>query len=92
MPDAPEGKPYIGQELLAGLAERVGKQLCHIGLNGDGGLAYREELIDKGEDHNKPYADGPSPDGAAWCALIVVVVNHGTHLGVRTVYRDQGRL
>ncbi len=90
--DAPQRETYVRQELLAGLAKRVGKQLCYVGLDSDGWLTYGEQLVDEGEDDNKTYTNEPSPDGAAWYSVIVMIINHGTDLGVRAVHCDQGRL
>lgn len=91
MTDAPEGETYVWEESLAGLAERIGKELRHVGLNGDGRLAYRKQLVDEGEDHDEPYANGPSPEGAAWSGLVVMIVDDGPNLGIGTIYSDQSR-
>ena len=89
--DTPKGETHVREKPFASLTERIGEQLCHIGLDRDGWLAYGEQLVDEGENDDEPYADGPSTEGAARGVLVVMVVNDSPNLGVGTIHCDQSR-
>lgn len=89
MSDPEQSDADIWKPFLRGFAHRVREQLDNFGTKTDRRLAYTEELVDEGNEHNKEEANDPCTDRAHGEGRVIMWIDNGSHLSVRAVGRQE---